>query len=96
MAPKVRIDSPTTVNTSTGFHLLEFHGLTVSNIVILGSCACLTAVGVVFLYSHISKKRQRKEAKLLESTRADPEIGMLQASHRIQMSPPWSQGGPHL
>ena len=28
VAPKVRIDSPTTVNTSTGFHLLEFHGPT--------------------------------------------------------------------
>ena len=42
VAPKVRIDSPTTVNTSTGFHLLEFHGPMVSNIVILGSLACLT------------------------------------------------------
>ena len=41
MAPKVRIDSPMTIHTSTGFHLLEFHGPTVSNIIILGSCACL-------------------------------------------------------
>ena len=90
----MRINSPTTVNTSTGFNLLEFHGPTVSNIVILGSCACLTAVGVVFLYRHISKKRQRREAKLLESARADPEIGMVPPSHRIQMSLPWSPGGP--
>ena len=72
VAPKVRIDSPTTINTSTGFHLLEFHGPTVSNIVILGSCACLTAAGVVFLYRHISKKRRRKEARLMESARGDP------------------------
>ena len=94
VAPKVRIDSPTTVNTSTGFHLLEFHGPTVSNIVILGSCACLTAAGVVFLYRHLSKKRRRKEARLMESARADPEIGMVPPSHRIQMSPPWNMGGP--
>ena len=42
VAPKVDIDSPTTINTSSGFYLLKFHGLTVTNIVILGSCACLT------------------------------------------------------
>ena len=34
-------------------------------------------MGVVFLYRHISNKRRRKEAKLLESARADPEIGTL-------------------
>ena len=95
VAPKVRIDSPMIVNTSTGFHLLEFHGPTVLNIVILGSCACLTAAGVVFLYHHISKKCRRKEARLMESARIDPEIGMVPPSHRIQMSQPWNQGGPH-
>ena len=72
VAPKVRIHWPTTINTSTGLHLLEFHGPTVSNIVILGSCECLTAAGVVFLYRHISKKRRRKEARLMESARGDP------------------------
>ena len=58
VAPKVNIDSSTTINTSSGFYLLEFHGPTVSNIVILGSCACLTVAGVVFLYRHLSKKRR--------------------------------------
>ena len=71
VAPKVRINSPTTINTSTGFHLLEFHGPTVSNIVILRSCACPTAAGVIFLYRHISKKRRRKEARPMESARTD-------------------------
>ena len=71
MAPKVKINSPTTVETSTGFHLLEFHGPTVSNIVILGAFACLTALGVVFLYCHLIKKRRRKEARLLEAGRAE-------------------------
>ena len=94
VAPKVNFNSPTTINTSSGFHLLEFHGPTVSNIVILGSCACLTAVGVVFLYRHISKKRRRKEARLVESARTEPELGMLSPSHRIQMNPQWIQGGP--
>ena len=59
VAPKLNIDSPTTIHTSFGFYPLEFHGPTVSNIVILGFCACLTAVGVVFLYRHLSKKRRR-------------------------------------
>ena len=54
VAQKLNIDSPTTINTSSGFNLLESHRPTVSNIVILGSCACLMAVGVVFLYRHIS------------------------------------------
>ena len=94
VAPKVNIDSPTTINTSSGFHLLEFHGPRVSNIVILRSCACLTAVGVVFLYRHVSKKRQIKEARLMETARTDPELGMLPPTHRIQMNPQWSQGCP--
>ena len=47
------------------------------NIVILGSCACLTAAGVVFLYRHLSKKRRRKEARLMESARTDQEIGLV-------------------
>ena len=93
VAPKVKINSPTSVETSTGFHLLEFHGPTVSNIVILGAFACLTALGVVFLYRHLSKKRRRKEARLLEAGRVDPETGMLH--QRTQMNPTWSPGGPH-
>ena len=92
VAPKVNINSPTTINTSSGFHLLEIHGPTVSNIVILGSCACLTAVGVVFLYRHISKKHRRKEARLVELARTEPELGMLSPSHRITMNPQWNQG----
>ena len=56
VAPKVKINSPTLIETSTGFHLLEFHGPTVSNIVILGAFVCFTALGVVFLYRHLSKK----------------------------------------
>ena len=86
VAPKVNINSPTTINTSSGFHLLEFHGPTVSNIVILGSCACLMAAGVVFLYRHMSKKRRRKNARLMETARTDPELGMLPPTHRIQMN----------
>ena len=66
-----------------------------SNIVMLGSCACLMALGVVFLYRHVSKKQRRKEARLLESGRADPEAGLAPPQHRTQMSPAWSQGGPH-
>ena len=30
----------------------------------------------------------------MESAGVDPEIGMVPPSHRIQMSPPCSQGGP--
>ena len=56
--PKINLDSPTTINTSSGFHLLEFHGPTISNIVVLGSCVCLTAVGVVILYQHLLSKRR--------------------------------------
>ena len=98
VAPKVRIDSPTSIETSTGFHLLEFHGPTVSNIVILGAFACFTALGVVFLYRHLSKKRRRKEARLLQAGRVDLEtgtVGTAAVQHRQTMSPPWSPGGPH-
>ena len=97
MAPKVRIDSPTTVNTSTGFHLLEFHGPTVSNIVILGAFACFTALGVVFLYRHLSKKRRRKEARLLQAGRVDLESGTIGTApaHQPMMTSPWSTAGPH-
>ena len=91
VAPKVNMDSPTINNTSSGFHLLEFH---VSNIVVLGSCACQTAAGVVFLYRHISKKRRGNETRLLEAARVEPELGMIPQSHRINMNPTWSPGGP--
>ena len=82
VAPKVKINSPTSIETSTGFHLLEFHGPTVSNIVILGAFACFTALGVVFLYRHLSKKRRRKEARLLQSpwSPAGPHPG---AAHNV-------------
>ena len=95
MAPKVKINSPTSIETSTGFHLLEFHGPTASNIVILGAFACLTALVVVFLYRHLSKNRRRKEARLLEAGRSDPETGMLPPQQRPLMNPTWSPGGPH-
>ena len=48
VAPKVKINSPTSIETSTGFHLLQFHGPTVSNIVILGAFACLRPWGSCF------------------------------------------------
>ena len=97
VAPKVKINSPTSIETSTGFHLLEFHGPTVSNIVILGAFACFTALGVVFLYRHLSKKRRRKEARLLQSGRADLETGTAGtgAPHFPMMTSPWSPAGPH-
>ena len=97
VAPKVRIDSPTSIETSTGFHLLEFHGPTVSNIVILGAFACFTALGVVFLYRHLSKKRRRKEARLLQAGRVDLETGTVGTApvHHPMMSSQWSQAGPH-
>ena len=50
IAPKVRVNSPTTIETSTGFHLLEFHGPTVSNIVILEAFACFTALGLSLIH----------------------------------------------
>ena len=93
VAPKVNVNSPTSIETSTGFHLLEFHGPTVSNIVILGAFACFTALGVVFLYRHLSKKRRRKEARLLQSARADPETGAV-GTTPMTISP-WSPAGPH-
>ena len=96
VAPKVNIDSLTMINTSSGFHLIEFHSPTVSNIVILGSCACLMAAGVVFLYSHLSKKQRRKEARLVAMARTDPELGLVPQGHRIMANPPWSPGGPWL
>ena len=94
--PKVRINSPTNTETSTGFHLLEFHGPTVSNIVVLGVFACVTALGVVFLYRHVSKKRRRKEARLLQAGRADPEAGMPSPPPYSYpgVSPTWNPGGP--
>ena len=86
VAPKVKINSPTSIETSTGFNLLKFHGPTVSNIVILGAFACLTALGVVFLYRHLSKKRRRKEARLLEARGVDPETGMFPPQQRPLMN----------
>ena len=93
IAPKVRVNSPTSIETSTGFHLLEFHGPTVSNIVILGAFACFTALGVVFLYRHLSKKRRRKEARLLQAGRVDLESGTVGTAP--VMNSPWSLAGPH-
>ena len=97
IAPKVRVNSPTSIETSTGFHLLEFHGPTVSNIVILGAFACFTALGVVFLYRHLSKKRRRKEARLLQAGRVDLETGTVGTApvHHPMMNSPWSPAGPH-
>ena len=49
----------------------------------------------VFLYRHLSKKRRRKAARLLEAGRADPETGMFPPQQRPLMNPTWSPGGPH-
>ena len=97
VAPKVKINSPTSIETSTGFHLLEFHGPMVSNIVILGAFACFTALGVIFLYRHLSKKRRRKEARLLQAGRVDLETGTVGTApvHHPMVNSPWNQAGPH-
>ena len=48
--------------------------------------------GVVFLYRHLSKKRRRKEARLLQAGRVDLEtgtVGTATVQHRQTMSPRW-------
>ena len=69
--PKVRIDSPTTIESSSGFHLLELHGPTISAMFLYGLATLSTASLALFIYRAVSKRRRQKEAKIGEEARKE-------------------------
>ena len=90
--PKVNIDSPTTIQSSSGFHLLELHGPTISAMFLWVAALLSTASLVLFIYRAISKRRRRKEARIEEEARKD---NITFRSPPTQTAPyRWSPAGP--
>ena len=60
--PRVRIDSPTSIVSSSGFHLLELQGPAISAVLLMGFSALTAASIATFPYRMVRKRRTRKEA----------------------------------
>ena len=89
---RVNIDSPTTIQSSSGFHLLELHGPTISAMFLWVAALLSTASLVLAIYRAISKRRRRKEARIGEEARKD---GIMFRSPPQQTAPyRWSPAGP--
>ena len=69
--PKVRIDSPTTIESSSGFHLLELHGPTISALFLYLLATLSTASLALCIYRGITKRQKQKEAKIEEEARKE-------------------------
>ena len=90
--PKVRIDSPTTIESSSGFHLLELQGPTISAMFLMGLATLSMASLALFIYMAVSKQRRRKEACIDEEARKDT---IMFRSPLPQTTPyRWSSAGP--
>ena len=90
--PKVNIDSPTTIQSSSGFHLLELHGPTISAMFLWVAALLSMASLVLAIYRAISKRRRRKEARIEEEARKD---NTMFRSPPLQTAPyRWSPAGP--
>ena len=90
--PKVNIDSPTTIQSSSGFHLLELHGPTISAMFLWVAALLSTASLVLAIYRAISKWRRRKEARIEEEARKG---NTTFRSPPLQTAPyRWSPAGP--
>ena len=92
--PKVRIDSPTTIESSSGFHLLELHGQTISAMFLMGLATLSTASLALFIYWAVSKRRRRKEARIDEEARKESHNFILQSRHPKSTPYRWSPDGP--
>ena len=93
--PKVRIDtSPTSIVSSSGFHLLELHGPTISAVFLMGLATMSTASLALFIYRMVSKRRRRKEARIDEEARKDTQSTMLPLRHPRSAPYQWSPAGP--
>ena len=90
--PKVRIDSPTTMESSSGFHLLELHGPTISAMFLMGLATLSTASLALFIHRAGSKRRRRKEARIDAEARKDSTMFQSQATKTTPYR--WSPAGP--
>ena len=92
--PKVQIDSPTTIESSSGFHLLELHGPTISAMFLMGLATLSTASLALFIYRAVTKRRRTKEARIDEEARKESQNFMLQSRHPRNTPYRWSLAGP--
>ena len=90
--PKVRINSPTTIESSSEFHLLELHGPTISAMFLMGLATLSMASLALFIYRAVTKRRKRKEARIDEEARKE---SIMFRSPPPQATPyRWSPAGP--
>ena len=69
--PKVRIDSPTTIQSSSGFHLLELHGPTASTLFLCLVSMMLAVCLALCVYRAFAKRQKVKRAKIEEEARRE-------------------------
>ena len=92
--PKVRIDSPTTMESISGFHQLELNSPTISAMFLMGLATLSTALLVLFIYRAVSKRRKRKEARIDEEARKESQNIMLQSRQPRTTPYRWSPAAP--
>ena len=77
IAPEIKMESPTTTNMSSGFHMLEIHGGTMSLMVVL---LILLGVWALTTWRAMSWKRKRatkREAKIRDEMADAMEMGYV-------------------
>ena len=88
-SPKVAVDSPTTVNKSSGFHILEIHGPTANTLVVMGLLLVLLAF--IMWRTGAWRKMQAKKKREKISQGAVEEMEMEMGLPGRQR--PWRQMG---
>ena len=69
--PKVRIDSPTTIESSSGFHMLELHGPTASTLFLCLVTTMITVCMALCVYRAFEKRQKIKRAKIEDEARKE-------------------------
>ena len=75
-SPKVAVDSPSTINTSTGFHILELHGPTANTMLTLGVLLLLLAIIMWRTGAWRKMKAKKKRERISRGAIEEMELEM--------------------
>ena len=77
IAPEIRMESPTTTNMSSGFHMLEIHGETMSLMVLMLILLGVWALTTWRAMSWRRKQAAKKKTRLQEEMMGAMEMGIM-------------------
>ena len=90
--PKVRIDSPTSIQSSSGFHLLELHGPTASTLFLCLVTTMITVCLALCVRQAFSKRQKAKRASIEEEARREHITFPSPMTKTLPYR--WNPGGP--